>query len=244
MKRKGKILVPIILVLILAISYFSYHGYFLHKYWLDAKWIATNQKIHPNIGKTIRIKEEPLKQEEYQNFYGVKMDKILENFQLIDSSGTTKDGYARYGLEEKEFFSITIYPSIAKNFEKISSSKITSREIKDVLKKYKIETLSDQIQFLKTYSYSQNHIFMTPEEMRENYIIQTYLITVLPTANNEITLIEGAKSGYSYSYQENKKNYKVVCIDDGKTIYNFLFQKSAFFTEEVIQHLIGTATFS
>ncbi len=242
MKKKKWIFIGVIFVLL--VSYFAVQGYFLKKYWLSKEWVLENKENRPQIVGSYSIKGMRLQEEAYQEFFGVKLDKALEKFELLEANGNEKDGFARYVIYDenkkvKEYFALTIYPFYEQ--DQAMQDKITKKEIEEVLEKYKIKTSADRIQFLEKYAYTQNHIFMLPNQMKENYIIQTFLTAGM--IEDKITILDGALKGYRYSFQKDGKEYCVVIVDHKNCVYQFLFQKSNMFTEEFIDHLIETAIF-
>ena len=233
---KNKRIVGIVSIFLIVIAlYLGTKGYFLHQYWIQD--IASK----PKIESTFTLEKKTLKEEDCVDFYGVKMDKMLQDFTLEDKNGI-ETGYATYVLYDndkniKEFFSLTVSDSLLTSFT--GNEKIKRSEILEFLKANNIDTISSLLKFLKNYSYHPNYLWMSIRKMKENYLVQTILSNLSP--KQEASLLEEPFDGFTYETKDG--NFRIFQITSGKKTYNISFRKSEFFTDEVMKKLIETAAF-
>lgn len=229
MKRKEtKIMVLILMFIILIIVFFfCYKGYNLHYYTFTEEFkkvdISTTLKIkkYDNYNNILKYEKITIKNI-FKDFH-LSRDKYFDKYVLYDSNNKIKASFW-IGID-KSFVDLLkedalFYGSLEKIESGYFRELLTKRSIKDDVSLFK---------FLEKKSRYKVNIFTSVSDMREIYAAK-YLLSILFSESDDISLIEGDYKGYVF----NSKVLKEVSILYNNKRYILTFFGLNYFTDDII----------
>ena len=214
--KKIIILISTIIIIIAAIIFLGYKKSLLKGYYADEININSNNIFNDKI--TVTKHQKYSNQFKYENIY-FKND--FENYVLKDSIYTKKDNKnkvisAMSIKKMKQYYTmltdsnLKLINSIEK--EKEEDSFFTEKDKNDFLKNNNINSDIDLLNYIKNNYYLKSNIFTSSKKIKQNYIINSFVVVCLPTFNS-ITLIDGDLSGYILNISDKIKELHIIDDD-------------------------------
>ena len=187
MKKK---IICITIILVLAI-FFAYKSYMLIKY--RSEKVTLDKGLIFKETLTIENNSNSKTIEEY--FEGYEELENNSNFKVkYNDEGEVESFYTLANIEQYvnllniNSFELYTDDSIKKNYN-------TEKDMKDYLSKNKINNDIDLLKHIKENYYFKNNLFTCSKTMKNNYILNNFVLSTLPTFK-EIVLIDGSINGY------------------------------------------------
>ena len=187
MKKK---IICIIIILVLAI-FFAYKSYMLIKY--------RSEKV--TLDKDLIFKE-TLTIENNSN--SKTIEEYFEGYEELENNSNFKAKYNDEG-EVESFYTLANVEQYVNllninSFELYTDDSIkkdynTEKDMKDYLSKNKINNDIDLLKHIKENYYFKNNLFTCSKAMKNNYILNNFVLSTLPNFK-EIVLIDGSIKGY------------------------------------------------
>ncbi len=245
------ITISLIIVLLLLGIYFGYKGYNLYIYNMSN---FTDQKYDQfikglQVKNTITVNSIKLNEEEYLTFNDIKIKNDFKEFKKVDNPNNSND-FVRYSLYDENEKSVAhiwmgkteTYTNIFKsNLDIFVDDKQFETTIKERVKLLEDNNITNDIELFKYITenkLSNNNIFTSIKDMKNNYAIQYLTLVALPTTDN-ITLINGDYIGYILNM---KNGIKEINILTNNKRYVFTIIGKDYFTNEKINELLNTLT--
>ena len=221
MKKKGVIIICIVLLLFL--GYLGFKWYMLNLFTIHSENSEHNKLvIGLNNQDSMTINTQTILEEEYLIFNGYKITMNVNN---INSGFMTSIGkmYVNRFLEE----------DLTGN--KISA-KISREERQKFLNEKQIKNDYDYIEYIKKNDPINNNIFTSLSAMKKNYL-NNYIIEYMLPIVDKLTIINGDYEGFMLTIN---KNFKEVHILENNKTYIFTFAGESKYTDEDINNILNT----
>lgn len=236
----------IVLVLILG-GYVGYQGvnwYIYHTNSMSEKdYKELVEKL--KIKDTITIHHTDLSEEEYLTFKNIKIKNKFQDFQVLEEENNNDFiKYAIYDAENPKKVTASFWMGIDETFMYhfqlnqsvfgIDYSQFDKVDRIKLLEKNKVTNDIELLEYLVKHKNVQNHLFTAVSQMKENYVIKTFISVALPSGT--IRVIDGDYQGYLF---ESGNIREVNILKDDKR-YVFTFVGKDYFSEDDVKELLST----
>ena len=200
---KKKLLLIICLLICLSVAvYFIYQFVIYRKY--NAEKIELNKEAIFNETLTISH-EKPM---DKLTFEDLVYDDFLHEYTSIDNTplriiyGDNGEIISRFDItKEKQYIKLLNANSFSLNSN--SNDYVTDKDMDTFLNDNQIKNDIDLINYIKEHYYLENKFFMSPKDMKINYLLNMFVSSTLPSFENIILLRSGEFEGYMFNSRDN-----------------------------------------
>ena len=243
MRRNGKKVLLIGVLILVLMGYFGYQGYHYILYRPENVSDKNYDEFMNSfvVHEDMEIHQKMVSEEDYFVFKNVKIRNDFKEYQLQYGN----DGEQIYCLDDEfgnpiSVFMVAIEETMIDNLLNVDAL-IEKTDKEQFFKKYGIENDLDLLDYVLEKHEVDNTIFTSVEKMKYNYMTQYFTYTFLSNPTY-VTRIVGDYEGYLIGGESSQKwkNVNTVNIVQGDKLYQFSFWGSDKFTEQYIQDIVET----
>lgn len=195
----------------------------------------------------IEIYNKKIDDSEYLVLDNLKIRNDFKDFEKVENNNG--EGNTMYLNDSKSGIIIGTTESYINEFITYSydSSIGDTEEVRrEFLIENGIENDIDLFKFIRENYYMENYWYNSISDMRDNYLINSFVMDVIPYNNDGITIISGDYDGYIINYSMNDEStcdmnyYRVVNIIRNDKIYFLTFINNEKLTDEYIKDILST----
>ena len=244
MKKKG--IIVLLVILLVVISFGVYKYIMLNKYYVE-EYKIDNSKI---FNETMTITSNDDYDGERINIEDMSFANYFEGY--VDKLQHTKVKYNDEGAIDS-FYMTNVSTQYVNEFSVNSFSVSDSDEDKDTAtdestKKFfsenNIKNDVDLLYYVKNNYYLKNNTLTSTNTMKNNYLVNSFVVTTTVSYNN-ITLINGSLDGYIVDVKNNiDSKIKELHIIKGDKHYTITLSGSEITSDSFIKDLLSTVKFN
>lgn len=250
---KKKIIYSIILIIFLAIGYFSYKFYLINHYKVDKKYInELFSEAFKDSNEIINIKNEK-NEGKTSSFENLIYPELDDDFVLEESLGRRNelekfDMYISKNDEDiKVVFKVGV--STLNYYDIFTENNVTGYNVnllkfnkKKLFDKYNIHDSIDLLKYIIKHYDDKVNIFSSADEIKMNYAVKMYTLLTLPFTKN--IFIEGDYKGFILEIKKDDY-YEIHLFNDNQNyILTFVnYNDEKYFTFDNIKDFISKIEF-